>query len=219
MSMRRLTVGVFALAVLAGGCSQANSPTTPSAGTPIAAEKLSRSFVKIPFSSADLTVAVGCNSENPLKCEGITAQTPYVAVFTTDADAVNALKDVRTPANLTFVVPSDTVPAGPGPGLFRAYMKGTGGTAVHNLLDAEAFVPSDTVPAGPSTPFLFFRSGASPAAMLFLSVHELARDGILSRSAQPGTPMSILLSERGQYTYEINMVLPPSDTVPAGPGK
>ncbi len=231
MSMRRFTAGAFALAVLAGGCAQTDSPTTPKARpdvqAPVAAPKGPESLQKVPSSSINLTVAVGCADEYPLKCEEITAQTRYVAMFTMTPAAVRALRNVRTPADISFISsaaapsPSDTVPAGPGPGLFRAYRKGSGAVAVASLLNAERFVmPSDTVPAGPSKSFLFFRSEGAPAAMLFLSVQQLARDGVLSRSPQPdGTPMSILLSDHGRYTYQINMVLPPSDTVPAGPGK
>lgn len=229
MSHRQLLAAALSLALCAGACTQADSPDGPAlantaptlagrkdANTEFANGKTKTS--ETPVAKTDQIFLAGCGQKGV--CQTLDGNTAFIGVMTSDPAAVAALQDVRTPADISFISPSDTIPAGPGPGHFRNYMLGPGAAGVDLLLSGNNFIPSDTIPAGPGGPIpnLFFSKDGT-SAMLFLDVQELANTGAISRSPQPdGSTLNILLGKKQQWNLLLQVKMMPSDTIPAGPG-
>lgn len=163
------------------------------------------------------TYVVGCEGE----CR-VTGSTDFLALLTADPLAVGALSAVRTPADLQFGMiqgfGTDTVPSGPVPGPVVRILKQGGGADLTAFLEDRGFVvPTDTVPTGP---FMLFRDegGERVEAALVMAVEDLIHKGVLTRSPQPASQVALIWAG-GEYDgTTLFTTMPPTDTVPVGPG-
>lgn len=217
----RLCAGVLAVSIMTIACADGDT-----VGPTLTPEIDRSSKVLLPpidgpidYSSQGSTEVVGCHGD---AC-AVDENTQFLVLLAGDALAVDAFQAVRTPADLSFVLApgapgTDTVPVGPVPGPVTSMMKRGAGDELASFLTSRGFVvPTDTVPTGP---FIVFRieDGEAVEAAMIMIPQDLARRGVLSRSQSDAKEVDILWTRGAYEGFTLNTMLPPTDTVPVGPG-
>ena len=163
---------------------------------------------------------VGCAPSSQCVVDG---STNFVAMLSSDPLILDAMASVRTPAHLSFGIArgpgTDTVPAGPIPGPTVKLLRQGAGEELTSYLEMRGFVvPTDTVPPAPFTAFAFDEAGNRVGGTMIFTVEGLIHVGVLTRSPQAASEVELIWT-KGQFAGTSMIAwLPPTDTVPPGPG-